>query len=194
MVNLGRSVGGVLESALADEWLEKNGLGGFACATIEGANTRRYHSLLTAALDPPGSRVLLLSKLEETLVLRDRRIDLSTNEYSGAIHPRGYQYLTDFRQDHFPTFIFEIEGIKVEKSIFMLHGSNAVQVEYKLLDCPSGVHAQLELRPLIAFRDYRSTTHENGALNPELITGSGLASVQPYSELPRLYFAHNAED
>jgi len=194
VINLGRSVCGDLESALAHEWLETNGLGGFACATIAGANTRRYHGLLTAALDPPGGRVLLLSKLEETLVLRDRRIDLSTNEYSGAIHPRGYQYLTDFRQDHFPTFIFEIEGIKVEKSVFMLHGSNAVQVEYKLLDCPSGVHPQLELRPLIAFRDYHSTTHENGVLDPDVITGLGLASVQPYSELPRLYFAHNAED
>ncbi len=76
MINLGRSVCGDLESALAHEWLETNGLGGFACGTIAGANTRRYHSLLTAALDPPGSRVLLLSKLEETLVLGDRRIDL----------------------------------------------------------------------------------------------------------------------
>src|SRR5713226_4022395 len=101
MINLDRVICADLEPALAHEWLETNGLGGFACTTIAGANTRRYHGLLTAALDPPGGRVLLLSKLEETLVLGDRRIDLSTNEYAGLIHPEGYLLLTGFRIDPF---------------------------------------------------------------------------------------------
>ena len=46
------------------EWLETNGLGGFASGTVSGANTRRYHGLLTASLRPPVERYLLLSKLE----------------------------------------------------------------------------------------------------------------------------------
>jgi predicted glycogen debranching enzyme len=190
MINLKNSD---LDSSLSREWLETNGIGGFACGTLAGANTRRYHGLLTAALNPPGGRMLLLSKLEETLVLGDRRIDLSTNEYADAIHPQGHQYLTAFRQDPLPTFTFDVEGIELEKSIFMPHGSNTVQVEYRLLRCPASVQPELELRPLIAFRDYHSTTHENGALNPEVESVPGLASVQPYAGLPRLYFAHNAE-
>jgi predicted glycogen debranching enzyme len=137
--------------------------------------------------------MLLLSKIEETLVLNDRRIDLSTNEYDGAIHPEGYRWLTSFRLDPFPTFTFEWEGVKLEKSIFMLHGSDAVQIEYKILECPSGAEPLLELRPLIAFRDYHSTTHENSALNAEIQSQTNLVSVQPYSGLPRLYFAHNAK-
>lgn len=193
MVNLEKAICSDLESALSREWLETNGLGGFASGTIAGANTRRYHGLLTAALNPPGGRMLLLSKLEETIVVGDRRIDLSTNEYLRAIHPQGYQYLAGFRQEPFPTFTFAVEGIKLEKTIFMHRGSNTVQIEYKLLDCPSADRVKLELRPLIAFRDYHSTTHENGVLDPKMEITHGLASVQPYAGLPRLYLAHNAD-
>jgi predicted glycogen debranching enzyme len=193
MISLDKTICGNLEAALSREWLETNGLGGFACGTVAGANTRRYHGLLTAALNPPGGRMLLLSKLEETLVLGDRRIDLSTNEYEGVIHPEGYLYISGFRLDPFPVFTYEVEGVKLEKSLFMLNGSSAVQVEYRLLESPADSKLQLELRPLIAFRDYHSTTHENPALNPQIQNEKNLASVQPYASLPRLYFAHNAE-
>src|SRR5438105_15305853 len=93
---------GNLETALAREWLETNGLGGFASSTLAGLNTRRYHGLLVAALAPPTGRTALLSKLEETLVVDGQRFDLSTNQYPGAIHPAGYQYLIRFRRDPYP--------------------------------------------------------------------------------------------
>lgn len=197
MISFDKSVCTDLEAGLGREWLETNGLGGFTCGTIAGANTRRYHGLLTAALNPPGGRMLLLSKLEETLVLGGRRIDLSTNEYAtneyaGTIHPEGYLLLSNFRLDPFPMWTFEVEGARLEKSIFMPHGSNTVQVEYKLLQAPQGSETVLELRPLVAFRDYHSTTHENGAFNRALEIAPNLVSLQPYTGLPRLYFAHDA--
>jgi predicted glycogen debranching enzyme len=201
MISFNKTICGNLEAALSREWLETNGLGGFACGTIAGANTRRYHGLLTAALNPPGGRMLLLSKMEETLVLGERRIDLSTNEYAGAaassgqsvIHPQGYLYLSGFRLDPFPIFTYEFEGVKLEKALFIVDGSNTVQIEYQLLESPAGSKPQLELHPLIAFRDYHSTTHENTALNPQIQSETNLVSVQPYPGLPRLYFAHNAQ-
>ena len=193
MISFDKSVCTDLQAGLSREWLETNGLGGFACGTINGANTRRYHGLLTAALNPPGGRVLLLSKLEETLVIGSRRIDLSTNEYGGAIHPEGYLLLSNFRLDPFPRWTFEVEGVCLEKSVFMLQGSNTVQVEYKLLQAPEGIEPVLELRPLVAFRACHSTTHENGALNIAIEAAPNTASFQPYSGLPRLFFAHDAE-
>lgn len=192
-ISFDKTICGDLEAALSREWLETNGLGGFASGTVAGANTRRYHGLLIAALNPPGGRMLLLSKLEETLVMGEQRIDLSTNEYGGAVHPRGYLCLSGFRLDPFPTFTYEAEGVKLEKSFFMLSGSNTVQAEYKLLASPAGSAPQLELRPLIAFRDYHATTHENSALNPQIHRENNQVSVQPYEGLPRLYFAHNAD-
>src|ERR1700744_1766381 len=133
MISFDKSVCTDLQAGLGREWLETNGLGGFACGTIAGAHTRRYHGLLTAALNPPGGRLLLLSKLEETVILGGKRIDLSTNEYGGAIHPEGYRFLTGFRLGPFPIWTFEVEDVRLEKTVFMPQGSNTVQIEYKLL-------------------------------------------------------------
>lgn len=192
MISFDRKICTDLQAGLSREWLETNGLGGFACGTLTGANTRRYHGLLTAALNPPGGRLLLLSKLEETLAIGGRSIELSTNEYSDAIHPEGYLLLASFRLDPFPTWTFEVEGVRLEKTVFMPQGSNTVQVEYTLLQAPPGAEPALELRPLIAFRDYHATTHENGAMNTAVQQSRSGVSLQPYPGLPRLYFAHNA--
>ena len=86
-------------------WLETNGLGGFASSTIIGLNTRRYHGLLVAATKAPVGRLVLLSKLEETLLIEGKRFDLSANRYPGVIHPQGFHYLKQFRLDPFPVYI-----------------------------------------------------------------------------------------
>jgi predicted glycogen debranching enzyme len=193
LISFDKKVCADLRAGLTREWLETNGLGGFACGTVNGANTRRYHGLLTAALNPPGGRVLLLSKLEETLVIGNRRIELSTNEYTGAIHPEGYLLLASFQLDPIPTWTFEVDGVRLEKTVFMPQGSNTVQVEYELLQAPAGAELAMEVRPLLAFRDYHSSTHENSAVNMAIRKAPYAASIQPYMGLPRLYFAHDAE-
>lgn len=175
------------DSARRLEWLETNGLGGFAASTVTGMNTRRYHGLLTAATKPPVGRVLLLSKLEETLIVDGERFELSVNQYPGVIHPDGHRYLAEFRLDPFPTFVYRAGGVEIEKRVFLPQGENTVVVEYQ-----ASAACELRIRPLIAFRDYHSTTHRNDALNPAVDLRMGSASVQPYADLPRLYLAHNA--
>ena len=163
MINLDREICRNLDDGLTREWLETNGLGGFASSTIVGLNTRRYHGLLTAATKPPVGRMLLLSKLEETFCINDRRYDLSTNQYPGAIHPQGFELQTGFRLDPFPVFSYEVDGIEIEKSVFMVQGENTTVVQYKFRRSLAGadsLHYSFEVRPLIAFRDYHSTTHE----------------------------------
>lgn len=182
-----------LAASLSREWLETNGVGGFSSSTIIGLNTRRYHGLLTAATKPPVGRLVMLSKLEETLVIDGRRYELSANQYPGVIHPQGFNYQSGFRLDPFPVFIYEVEGVKVEKSVFMVQGENTSVIQYDLErlateNPPNDI--RLEIRPLIAFRDYHSTTHENSALNPHIETEDGLTNFQPYYDLPALYLAH----
>jgi predicted glycogen debranching enzyme len=183
-----------LDAALRREWLETNGLGGFASSTIVGLNTRRYHGLLVAATKPPVGRMVLVSKLEETLWIEGRPLELSANRYPGVVHPQGFRYLKRFRLDPFPVFTYEVEGIEIEKTVFMIYGENSTLVQYELMNRPSSESPKnlcLEIRPLIAFRDYHSTTHENGALNREVENGPGLAAVAPYPGLPTLYLAHS---
>ena len=195
MIQFERETWSNLDAALRREWLETNGLGGFASSTIVGLNTRRYHGLLVAATKPPVGRLVLLSKLEETLWIDGKRFDLSANRYPGVIHPQGFHYLKQFRLDPFPVSTYEVEGIEMEKSVFMIHGENSTVIHYQLtknnrLEVPKNL--RLEIRPLIAFRDYHGTTHENGAINPAVQERSGLASVSPYQGLPNLHLAHNA--
>jgi predicted glycogen debranching enzyme len=195
MIQFKREICGDLEAALRREWLETNGLGGFASSTIIGLNTRRYHGLLVAATKPPVGRLVLLSKLEETLFIDGERFDLSANRHPGVVHPEGFRYLKQFRLNPFPVFTYEIEDIEIEKSVFMIHGENSTVIQYELRknnrpESPKNV--ELEIRLLIAFRDYHRTTHENGAINSAVQESSGLASVTPYQGLPSLHLANNA--
>ncbi len=195
MIQFEREAWSDLEAALRREWLETNGLGGFASSTIIGLNTRRYHGLLVAATTPPVGRLVLLSKVEETLVIDGKRFDLSANRYPGVIHPQGFHYLKQFRLDPFPVFTYEIDGIEFEKSVFMIHGENCTVIYYELKKnnrSDVAKNMRLEIRPLIAFRDYHGTTHENGGINSAVQERSGLASVTPYDGLPSLHLAHNA--
>ena len=198
MIQFDRDICGDFVAATQREWLETNGLGGFASSTILGVNTRRYHGLLVAATQPPVGRMLLLSKLEETLVLRDadgaeRRYELSANQYPGTVHPQGYRYLTQFRLDPFPIFTYEVEGITLEKIVFMVHGENTVCVQYTLGHSELVNTASLQVRPLIAFRDFHSTTHENDGLNQSVEINAQVATVRPYAGLPALHIAHDAD-
>ena len=182
--------------ALRREWLETNGLGGFASSTIAGLNTRRYHGLLIAATKPPVGRMLLLSKLEETLVVDGRRHDLSANRYPDVVHPQGYLLLQEFRQDPFPRVVYRIGEVELEKSVFMVHGENTSVIQYTLRAPRSAVPAEckLELRPLIAFRDYHATTHENDALDPRIEIAANCVQLSPYAGLPSLYLKHSGAD
>ncbi len=180
-----------MDRSLELEWLEANGLGGFASSTVSGANTRRYHGLLIAATKPPVGRYVLLSKFEETLIIGERRFELSCSLYPGAVHPEGFKYLTSFKTTPFPCFAYQVEGVEIRKRIFMVYGENTTVIEYEIgSEVPRG--ARLELRPLIAFRDYHSATHANGNLNSAIDSAPNLVSIEPYSGLPRLYLAHNA--
>jgi predicted glycogen debranching enzyme len=216
MISVSKEIVSNLEASRSREWLETNGLGGFASSTVSGMNTRRYHGLLTAATKPPVGRIVMLSKLEETLIIDGHRYELSTNQYPGTIHPRGFEYQTAFRLDPFPVFVYEIAGLIIEKSLFMVQGENTTVVQYELRvsENPKSVkgvkkamtakagdeqkalvrelnEVKLEVRPLIAFRDYHSTTHENSAINAIVVTEDGMISVRPYADLPALHFAHD---
>ena len=196
MIRYGAEVCQDLNEASKREWLETNGIGGFASSTITGLNTRRYHGLLTAALSPPEDRKVLLSKLEETLIVNGKRHELSCNQYPGAVHPQGQLLQQEFRLDPFPVFSWTVGDVELRKSVFMIHGENAVVVQYHLRAQGEQARSEcrLELRPLIAFRDFHSTTHANAALKASVDQPPGVVSIQPYSDLPRLYFAHDASE
>ena len=75
---------------LAGEWLEADGLGGFASGTVGGARARRYHALLLAATTPPTGRMVLVNGLEVWLETPAGRFALSSQRYApDVVHPDG---------------------------------------------------------------------------------------------------------
>jgi predicted glycogen debranching enzyme len=178
------------EAARRAEWLETNGLGGYASSTLAGLNTRRYHGLLVAAAKPPVGRAVLLSKLEETLVLGDDRFELSVNRYADVVSPEGDRFLTEFSVDPFPRWVYRAGGAVLTKTLFLVNGEDTLVVSWEL--ARGGEGARLDVRPLVAFRDYHSLTHENGALDGTLDVAEGRVTIRPYPSHPALTFGHDA--
>lgn len=181
-------------AAMQREWLETNGLGGFAMSTLCGMNTRRYHGLLVAATEPPVGRMVLLSKIEAVLLIDGHPHALSTNDYQGFIHPSGFQYLREFRLDPFPTMVYDVDGVVLHMALFMVYGEDSTVIEYSC-EQPGGDNRSVELmlRPLIAFRDYHAMTHRNDVLNPAMRQTDTGHAITPYSGLPTLHIAHSAD-
>lgn len=147
------------EETTALEWLVTNGIGGYASGTLAGANTRRYHGLLVAALNPPAQRQVLVAKVEEQLSFhRDACVEFSSNQFPGTVHPKGYCYLSSFERRPLPRFVYEIGHAKVAKTVFMPHGTNATIVEYENI---GNSVFQLGLTPLFVHRDYHSLFQEH---------------------------------
>jgi predicted glycogen debranching enzyme len=142
------------DKAIQNEWLETNGLGGWSSSSIIGCHTRRYHGLLVAATKPPAERTVLLSKLDETIISSDKRFELGVNDYGDIIHPRGNQYLLSFSKELFPQWIYETDGIRIRKTIAMIHDENTVVIVYDVLKAKKPF--RMELLPLMAGRFYHS--------------------------------------
>ncbi|TLY58011.1 MAG: hypothetical protein E6K48_14075, partial [Gammaproteobacteria bacterium] len=153
-------------NAFEREWLVTNALGGFACGTVAQANTRRYHGLLVASLQPPVQRVLMVSKVEVHVRYRDRSYELGSNEFAGGtISPRGFEVLSAFEDDEgLPVWTFACADARLEQRVWMADGRNTTYVRFQLQDASAAM--DLELRPLCTYRDYHS--HARGGWSLEV--------------------------
>jgi predicted glycogen debranching enzyme len=146
-----------LMDTLTKEWIVTNGIGGYASSTISGANSRRYHGLLIASLNPPVQREVFVSKIDESIILQDdSTIALHTGMFTGAIHPEGFNHIKSFERNPLPKVTFSVREFSVTKTIFMVNGSNTTVAEYKN---SSAVPIVLSLTPSFVHRDYHSLFH-----------------------------------
>jgi predicted glycogen debranching enzyme len=165
------------------EWLHTDGLGGYASSTVVGLNTRRYHGLLVAAARPPVGRMVLLSKLEETLTVGGRRQELGTNAYPGAIHPRGFELAASFELDPLPTLVWDVEGGTLTRTVCRVHDEPVTAVSYRYDGMGS---PRLEVRPLLAYRDHHALQRENPTVRLAGEREGADVVMRPYEGLPTL--------
>jgi predicted glycogen debranching enzyme len=154
---------GAAADQLADnppEWLIANGLGGYACGTVTGLMTRRYHGLLIAALPVPFGRTVMLDLLVETLRRADgKSVHLGAQQIAPSEDVPRHGGLVEFRLEQaLPVWKFEADGLVVERRAVLLHRQNTVVVSWRLVD---GAAAKLELRPFVHFRAHDARVSED---------------------------------
>ncbi len=164
------------------EWLETNGIGGWASSTVIGAHTRRYHGLLIAVVETP---VVLLSKLDETIHVDGQIYELGCNKYPCNIHPRGHLYMHLFSRDLFPVFEYRFRGITLRKTIVALNGENTTLVLYDIAGSESPI--MLELLPFIAARNIHCLTRSNDVIQQEAQFHGGLFRIDTYVGVPEIF-------
>jgi predicted glycogen debranching enzyme len=174
-----------LEKSLTREWIETDGVGGYASSTALLCPTRRHHALLAGS--PPGiaRRHVFLTRFEETLHGSAREFPLSIARYAGVFAPHGHQGLERFELVPWPRFHYRIGDAVISREILLPRGRQTVLVRWRLQGAAAGL--ELRLRPLLAFRDADALTFENLALDPRCQRLSNGFRVQPYSSLPPLW-------
>ncbi|MEP7000789.1 MAG: glycogen debranching enzyme N-terminal domain-containing protein, partial [bacterium] len=79
------------------EWLEADGLGGFASGRADGIRTRRYHALLLTAQRPPTERIVLVNGVDVAIETDAGTFALSSQRYAPDVtSPDGATRLVAF--------------------------------------------------------------------------------------------------
>ena len=114
-------------------WLLGNGLGGFVSTTGAFSVTRNDHGILIAARTAPNDRVNLVHRLSEKLILGEKTVYLSTQDFAdGKVSEDGYRHLSSFTVEYGPRWVYEVYGVRVTRRCAIADGSNTVAVCYRL--------------------------------------------------------------
>lgn len=145
----------------AAEWLETDGLGGFASGCADGLRRRRYHGLLIAALDPPAERRALVKGLELWLEGPSGRVELSSHLYRGDVtHPRGVDRQLSFQSEPWPTFVFGAsDRLRISQELCLVHGHGLSVLRFRAHGDAAGY--RLRARLLLSGRDFHTLEHED---------------------------------
>ena len=175
------------------EWIEPDGLGGFASGTAAGIRSRRYHALLLAATTPPTGRVVLVNGCEAWVETPAGSFALSSQRYVPDVqHPDGARRIASFTTDPWPTWTFALEdGTTISQEILVPPGRAETLVRWRLLGGAPG--ATLRVRPLLSGRDYHALHRENPAFRFDAEQEHRRVIWRPYADLPPVAAASNAE-
>lgn len=155
-----------LSYSLRREIICANKRGAYCNTSIVTCNTRRYHGLLAVPLEQyGGDQYLLLSSLDESLVVNGKQFNLGIHCYGDIYEPRGHKYIVDFGADPVPQIVYKVGGIIFVKTILISPDTDQVMIRFTLQSAPSKV--QLNLKPFLAFRKVHDLTAENAEADTE---------------------------
>ena len=174
-----------LEYSLKREIIAANESGAYCNTSIVTCNTRRYHGLLAVPVQElGGGKYMLLSALDESLILGGKQFNLGIHCYGDTYEPRGHKYIVDFDAAPVPVVTYKVGGILFSKTIMMVPDNDQVLIKYELLQAPSKV--TLALKPFLAFRSVHSLTSQNSEAYTQPDEIDGGVSFRLYNGFPDL--------
>lgn len=187
-IRLSGEICGRPEALLAREWLDTNGLGGYASGTVLTSHSRKYHGLLVANLPPPANgRHVLLSKYEESVVTPAGEQVLTAHHFPGGIFPENRLLPAAFEQDDFPSWTYRLAtGATLTRSLMLLRGRNTLLTRFALGG--DGGRIRLRVKPFLAFRRNHDLMRENDGIRRNLHPLPHGVRVEPYGGMPSLFF------
>jgi predicted glycogen debranching enzyme len=174
-----------------DEWLEADGLGGFASGTVSGIRTRRYHALLLTATKPPAGRLVLVNGFDASVETSSGTYAISSQLYpSDVTHPDGVKRIVEFEREPWPRWIFALEdGTKIQQEIVSLNGASIVALSWLVVNTTA--KALLTVRPFLSGRDYHAMHHENSVFQFRPEMSDKRLVWRPYPGIPGIIALHN---
>ena len=174
-----------LEYSLKREIIVANKTGAYCNTSIVTCNTRRYHGLLAVPVDKQGGgNYILLSSLDESLVVGGKQFNLGIHCYGDVYEPRGHKYIVDFDADPAPEIVYKVGEIMFSKTILMAPDQDQVLIKYHLIEAPE--KATLMLKPFLAFRSVHSLTSQNPEAKTDCKEINNGVSFNLYDDFPDL--------
>jgi predicted glycogen debranching enzyme len=176
-----------LEYALSRELLRTNRSGSFACTTIIGCNTRKYHGLLICPQPAIDDELhVLLSSIDETIIQHDAEFNMALHKFANNTwYPRGHKYLVDFQAEPVPALFYRVGGVHLKKEM-LLASDDRLLMRYTLLDAHSPT--KLRVRPFLAYRQRHTLTKANTFVDKKYISIHGGIKVRMYVGYSYLHF------
>lgn len=166
------------------EWLEADGVGGFASGTVSGVRTRRYHALLLAATTPPTGRVVLVNGIEAWCETAGKSFALSAQRYApDVLHPDGERWIAAFAHEPWPTWTFALpDGLTLVQEILV--DPDACETVLRWRRVAGEGACRLAVRPLLSGRDYHALQRENPAFAFAATVSGQSVAWTPYPGRP----------
>lgn len=168
----------------SQEWLEPDGLGGFASGTVSTIRTRRYHALLLTATTPPTGRMVLVNGFDAWVQMEGKTYSLSSQSYApDIIGGDGASRIENFTMQPWPTWTFKLDDdTRIRFELFSAHGESTTCLRWKLLGKTR--EATLFVRPFLSGRDYHALHKANPAFRFEAEMHPGRVTWHPYPDVP----------
>ena len=182
-----------LAYSLKREIISANKTGAYCNTSIVTCNTRRYHGLLAVTLDRfGGDRFLLLSALDESIIVNGKQFNLGIHCYGDIYEPRGHKYVVDFSADPVPQVTYQVGEVVLRKSLILSPDKDQILIRYDLLRTPAPV--TLILKPFLAFRNIHALTSQNDSANTSYTEIPGGVSFRMYPNFPDLHLQLSDKD